>query len=176
MAKASNNGRTASVLVGITIAMFCFGVFVLPPLYDVICDITGLNGKTGRVDAATPLVVDEDRWVTVEFLANVNRQLPWAFEPEVVRMKVNPGRIYSTNYLAHNPASRTMVGQAVPSVTPARAAIHFNKTECFCFTRQVFNAGESKQMPVNFIVGVDLPKDVDTITLSYTFFEAKPES
>jgi len=163
-------------LVVVTIAMFAFGVFVLPPLYDILCEVTGLNGKTGRVTAAQTGTVHADRWVTVEFIANVNRQLPWDFAPHAAKMRVNPGRVYETTFWAHNRAARPLTGQAVPSVTPARASIYFNKTECFCFTRQLFAAGEGRDMPVRFVVDANLPKEIDTVTLSYTFFEVDTRS
>lgn len=166
------NRRSAMRLAALTVAMFGFG-FALVPIYDVFCEITGLNGKTGRVEAAAvDGTADLSRTVTVEFVSSVNGALGWDFAPEVARMKVHPGQIYEANFSAINRGSRPTSGQAVPSVSPNTAARYFNKTECFCFTRQELGAGEQRRMPVRFVVDRDLPPQVHTITLSYTFFDA----
>ena len=167
------NRRTARLLAALTLAMFAFG-FALVPLYDVFCTITGLNGKTGRVDAAAlDEQVDHSREITVQFVTSVNSGLPWEFTAQSRQMTVHPGAVYEAFFTARNLARATTVGQAVPSVSPNTAAAHFNKTECFCFTRQSFAAGESKLMPVRFVIARNLPEHVRTITLSYTFFDAK---
>lgn len=156
----------------IPIAMFGFG-YLMVPIYDVFCDITGLNGKTGRVtsEQVEKLEMDENRLVRVEFISALNQQAPWDFNPEVHSMMVNPGKPYKTNYIATNQTDSMMVGQAVPSVAPSKAASYFNKTECFCFNKQEFQANEQKKMPLIFVVDPDLPDEVDTVTLSYTFFD-----
>ena len=156
----------------VVIAMFGFG-FALVPIYNVLCDITGLNGKTGSLDAsvAQALRVDEGRTVLVEFIANLNQNLDWEFRPEITKMQVHPGKVYTMNYYARNKTRAEMVGQAIPSVTPNTAAAHFNKIECFCFTHQVFEAGEGRSMPVQFVVDTDLPDRIKTVSLSYTFFD-----
>jgi len=167
------NRRLVRRLLYVAVAMFGFG-FALVPLYDVFCDITGLNGKTGTVQAgALDNTVDESRWVTVEFLANVNRDLPWEFRPGTTRMRVRPGAINTAYYFARNGSGEEIVGQAIPSVAPGAAALHFKKTECFCFTRQPLGPGEEKEMPLRFVVDRDLPKEISTLTLSYTFFDAR---
>jgi cytochrome c oxidase assembly protein subunit 11 len=151
--------------------MFGFG-FALVPLYDVICDITGLNGRTADGPAASAdYPVDESRAVTVEFVALENGYSAWEFRPAVTRMSVVPGKLYQTTFFARNLQAEPKVAQAVPSVAPGRAARHFNKTECFCFTRQVFEPGEGRDMPLVFVLDPKLPPDVATVTLSYTFFE-----
>jgi cytochrome c oxidase assembly protein subunit 11 len=166
------NRRSAVRLALVTVAMFGFG-FALVPIYDVFCEITGLNGKTGRVEAAAlDGQVDLGRTVTVEFVSSVNGAFGWDFEPEVTRMEVHPGQIYEAHFTATNRSSTATAGQAVPSVSPGSAARYFNKTECFCFTRQELEGGEHKRMPVRFVVDRDLPAQVHTITLSYTFFDA----
>lgn len=154
-----------------SLLMFGFG-FALWPIYNVFCDITGLNGKTGRVRDASEMQAefDPDRWVTVKFDATVNSQLPWQFKPETYSMKVQPGEIYETRYLASNQSEKGVTGSAVPSVAPGKAALYFNKTECFCFTAQHLTAKEEKWMPVRFIVDPALPDNISTLTLSYTFF------
>jgi cytochrome c oxidase assembly protein subunit 11 len=169
--RAAANRRLVRRLLVVTAAMFAFG-FAMVPLYDVLCKITGLNGKTdGRAAvAAEPMKVDESRMVTVEFVANLNRGAPWEFAPQVTRMQVHPGQFYQTHFWARNLADQPMTGQAIPSVSPGLAASHFHKIECFCFTRQQFQAGEGKEMPVTFRIDPELPSDVRTVTLSYTFF------
>jgi len=170
------NRRTVTKLSFVAAAMVGFG-FALVPLYDLICDITGLNGKTGRVEIEQALAAkqDKNRLITIEFDANVSADLPWEFGPKVRRMQVHPGQIGEAVYVARNMSGENITGQAIPSVVPARAAKYFNKTECFCFTQQTFAAGEGRDMPLRFIVDPDLPKDVKTITLSYRFFKTKGE-
>ncbi|WP_297528627.1 cytochrome c oxidase assembly protein [Thiohalobacter sp.] len=164
-------GRSVRKLVLITIGMFGFG-FLMVPFYNVFCDITGLNGRGDfQADEAVAHEVDESRWVTVEFVASVNQGLPWEFRPEVTRMKVRPGQAYTAVFHARNQAGRPMVGQAVPSVAPGIAAPYFQKTECFCFSRQPFDAGQAREMPVRFIISPDLPEEIEEVALSYTFFD-----
>lgn len=161
-------------LVFIPVLMFGFG-FALVPLYDVFCEVTGLNGKTGRVEAATlqGTAVDESRQITVKFIANEGTGLPWTFEPLVKEMVVHPGKVYEASYLVRNSANRPTFGQAVPSVSPVPASRHFNKTECFCFTRQELKARESREMPLRFVITHELPEEIVEVTLSYTFFDVE---
>ncbi len=156
--------------------MFGFG-FAMVPLYDVFCDITGINGKTGRIEqeAALSQQVDKERLVTVEFLATVNSELPWEFKPMIRKIKVHPGEVTEVNYFARNKTDRLVAGQAIPSLAPGLAAKYFNKTECFCFTRQTLQPGESKEMPLRFVVDPQLPEEIRTVSLSYTFFPAGDE-
>ena len=107
----------------------------------------------------------------MQFDGGVNSKLPWAFHPTELSMQVVPGELNETMYVARNEGQAAIVGSATPSVAPARASGHFTKTECFCFTAQTLQPGESRDMPVRFIVDRDLPEDVKTITLSYTFFK-----
>jgi len=152
--------------------MFGFG-YLMVPIYDIFCEITGLNGKTGRVELVEVrrMQPDESRLVTVEFMANLNQDTPIDFGPSVTHMQVHPGKPYQTTYRARNTSAAHLTSQAVPSVSPSRASTYFNKTECFCFTRQEFTAHESRELPVRFIIHPDLPGDIDTVTLAYTFFE-----
>ena len=163
--------RSALKLAIIPLLMFGFG-FALVPLYDVFCDITGLNGKTGRVEASeiNADLVDRSRTIEVRFLANTNTGLPWSFEPLVKKMEVHPGQVYEAVYRVRSASASKTLGQAVPSVSPGLAAQHFNKTECFCFTQQELEARETRDMSIRFIVGTDISKDIEQITLSYTFF------
>ena len=167
------NGRSFIRVAVVAVAMFGFG-YLLVPLYDVFCEITGLNGKTGRIDEAEITAryePDMSRTVTVQFVANNNLGMPWEFGPVVASMQVHPGKLYSTSFTAYNPTGRNMVGQAVPSVAPGKASRYFNKTECFCFNQQPLAAGETKDMPLRFIVDPNLPRDVNTLTLAYTVFD-----
>lgn len=145
--------------------------FALVPFYDLLCKITGLNGKTGAVvQRAQASKVDAARWVTVEFTSTVMPGMSWEFRPAQTRMRVHPGETARINYLAKNPTNQAMTGQAVPSVSPGWAAQHFNKIECFCFQRQVLKPGEVKEMPLVFFVSPELPAEVQEISLSYTLF------
>jgi cytochrome c oxidase assembly protein subunit 11 len=163
--------KSALKLAIIPLLMFGFG-FALVPLYDVFCDVTGLNGKTGRVEASTvdTDLVDRSRTIEVRFLANTNTGLPWSFEPLVKKMKIHPGQVYEALYRVRSTSDGKTRGQAIPSVSPGLAAQHFNKTECFCFTQQELEARETRDMPVRFVVDTDISKDIEQITLSYTFF------
>lgn len=159
--------RTVQQLLLVAVGMFGFG-FLLVPMYDVFCEITGLNGKTNSGPVAFEESVVENREVEVEFL--VTSQGGFDFAPPSPRMTVKPGKMYSADFFAKNLGELPRTAQAVPSVSPAVAAKYFIKTECFCFEQQQFGAGEGKDMPVRFIVDPDLPGDVETITLSYTLY------
>jgi len=167
------NNRLVIKLISLAIGMFAFG-FLLVPLYDIFCDITGLGGKfdnkAALVEVQTPT---DDRTVTVEFIGSLNEYAPWEFRPAVASMEVRPGEMYSTTFYAHNLTDRKLVGQAVPSVAPGQAVKFFKKTECFCFTSQQFEAQEAKDMPLKFVIDPDLPNYIDRVTLSYTFFVTK---
>ncbi len=168
---ANANRKLVGRLGLVVVAMFGFG-FALVPLYDVFCDITGLNGKTGRIEteAALGQTVDMEREVTVEFVASVQSDLPWEIKPMVRRIKVHPGEVTEVKYAARNKTGKTVIGQAVPSLVPGLASKYFNKTECFCFTQQALEADEYREMPLRFVVDPALPKDVKSVALSYTFF------
>ena len=167
------NRRTVIKLVLATCIMFSFG-YALVPLYNVFCTITGLNGKTGRLTEAqaAALPVDESRSITVEFVTNVDAQMPWDFKPLVNKVVVHPGVETQVEFEVHNWDVGSVNGQAVPSVAPNTVAKYFKKTECFCFTQQTLAAGETRRMPVRFIVDPRLPREVTVLTLGYTFFQA----
>jgi cytochrome c oxidase assembly protein subunit 11 len=169
----SRNGRSFMRIAIVAVAMFGFG-YLLVPLYDVFCEITGLNGKTGRIDEAEVVAryePDMSRTVTVQFVASNNIGMPWEFRPMVASMQVHPGKVYQTSFTARNPTAQNMIGQAVPSVAPGKASRYFNKTECFCFDQQPLAAGETKDMPLRFIVDPNLRGGVKTLTLAYTVFD-----
>jgi cytochrome c oxidase assembly protein subunit 11 len=159
-------------LSALTVAMFGFG-FALVPLYDVLCDLTGFNGRTSNMLLVSDVQErpDPSRLVTVEFLTTVNGARPWAFSAETQALRVHPGQLYTVNFVAKNPQDHAVMAQAVPSVAPWSASKHLRKTECFCFRQQAFAAGEEKSMPMRFMLDPALPAEVDTVTLSYTFFE-----
>jgi cytochrome c oxidase assembly protein subunit 11 len=170
----SGHGPLIRRLAVMAVAMFGFG-FLLVPLYDLLCEITGIGGRTAAEAAVvTDLKPDLTREVTVEFVAVLNQQAPWEFRPAVTSMKVHPGQLYDTTFSARNLTARALVAQAIPSVAPGIAARHFKKTDCFCFEQQAFAAGEQKDMGVQFMVDPQLPAHVDRVTLSYTFFAIKP--
>jgi cytochrome c oxidase assembly protein subunit 11 len=158
-------------LLLVVMGMFGFG-FALVPLYDVFCDLTGLNGKTAGVYRPTEQIeIDKDRIVTVQFMANNNDGMTWEFRPTQRSVKVHPGELNSVTFYASNPTAKAMIGQAVPSVSPFHVASHLHKTECFCFEQQLLEANEEREMPLRFIIDRDLPEDVNTLTLSYTLFD-----
>lgn len=175
-----SHAKVAGKMLALACAMFGFG-YLMVPLYDIICDITGINGKTGRVSAAQANVaqnelVAEDRTVIVEFVSSINQGGSWIFKPTEKTMSVTPGKLYHSSYYAENLSDNTVVAQATPSVSPFAAARYFNKTECFCFTRQAFEPGASKDMPLTFIIDEDLPININRVTLSYTFFRSPDQS
>ena len=157
-------------LIGVALAVFVL-TFSLVPLYRIACEkVFGVRLERGPGAAAGTAAATGKRTVRVEFDGGVNSKLPWAFHPEQLTMDVVPGELNEALYYARNDSDRALVGSAVPSVAPAKASGYFSKTECFCFTAQTLQAGEKRDMPVRFIVDPDLPADVKTITLSYTFF------
>jgi len=157
-------------LLILALSMFGFG-FLLVPIYDVFCDITGIGGKFDNTAAIVEIQTPtDDRTVTVEFVASLNEYAPWEFRPAVASIEVRPGKMYDTTFYARNLTDQNIIGQAVPSIAPGQAVKYFKKTECFCFTSQQFNAQEAKDMPLKFVVDPDLPEYIDRLTLSYTFF------
>ncbi|PLW70860.1 cytochrome c oxidase assembly protein [Pseudohalioglobus lutimaris] len=174
MIRISENANVDTVikLVTVAIGMFAFVFVVMVPLYDVLCDALGINGKTsGEAYSSVQAGVDDSREITIQFVATNNEGMPWDFGPSVTVMKVNPGAVNDTVFHARNPLPEAMVAQAIPSVSPARAAEYFHKTECFCFNQQPLDGESSAEMPLQFIVDMDLPRDIRTITLSYTIFD-----
>lgn len=164
-----NRSLTRRLLL-LAVAMFGFG-FLLVPLYDVFCEITGFGGRTNTTAAVVEEAPDYSREIRIEFVTTVNSYAPFEFVADIDSMVVNPGRMYFATFTAKNLTPGDKVAQAVPSVSPVSAAEHFTKIECFCFTSQEFAANEARAMPLQFIVDPDLPEYVDTITLQYTFFD-----
>lgn len=163
-------------LMAIVVGMFGFG-FALVPLYDVFCDLTGLNGKTANSAALYEHVeIDESRFVTVEFITRTNTGMPWQFNVETQTVQVHPGQMNQVNFVAKNPANRAIVGQAVPSVSPGTAALYLNKTECFCFEQQILQAGEQVTMPMRFFVDPQIPKNITYFTVQYTLYDVTTDA
>jgi cytochrome c oxidase assembly protein subunit 11 len=169
------NRRMMGKLLVVAGLMFGFG-YALVPMYRAICDALGINvlalgeqRKGGAGRDAVNSQVDRTRSITVEFDANVRG--PWDFKPAVRSLQVHPGELATVMYEFRNIQNRTMAAQAIPSYAPRQSAAHFNKLECFCFNEYQLAPGESKSWPVAFVIDPKLPRDVTTITLSYTFFE-----
>lgn len=169
------HARLVLRLLAVVVAGFAFG-YALVPLYYAFCEATGLNGTSrewrtgGFAAAAGPIAVDASRTVTVEFTGMVMPGLDWEMRPLAARLDVHPGEAHEVRYRVHNASSRPLSGRAVPSVSPGQAARHFQKIECFCFRGQTLAPGETREMPVVFIVRPGLDGAVRTLTLSYAFY------
>lgn len=175
--KFADNGKLVFKLLVITAGMFAFG-YALVPIYRAFCEVTGINilalgEKTvpGASSSYKPAnsQVDSSRLITVEF--DANSRGVWKFKPEKSSIQVHPGELATVMYEFQNTQNRTLAAQAIPSYAPKQATSHFNKLECFCFNEYTLAPGEKKEWPVAFVIDPKLPKDVTTITLSYTFFE-----
>ena len=175
----SHRSLLVKLLVVIALS-FAFG-FALVPLYDALCLVTGLNGKTASVAAigvgglskpvaAPPSRIDRSRIVSVEFTGTVMPGLPWDMKPLTSRLDLHPGELHQAMFRVSNRSDQTIVGQAIPSVTPGLAAQHFEKLDCFCFAQQTLAPGETKDLPLTFIVKPEIDQDIRTITLAYAFF------
>jgi cytochrome c oxidase assembly protein subunit 11 len=171
--KAEQNRPTHRKLVRklllLAVGMFGFG-FAMWPLYGVFCDLTGLGGRGVKVVENAGSLVKSDREIKIRFDATVNSGLPWVFQAKEKSATVSLGEMSEALYLAMNPNDTAMAGQAIYNVTPPEASLYFVKTECFCFTQQVLQANESREMPVYYFIQPDLPEHIKEITLSYTFF------
>jgi cytochrome c oxidase assembly protein subunit 11 len=160
-------------LVFLTVAMFGFG-FLLVPFYDLLCDITGIGGRTADIAAAMPEAVDETRMVAIEFVTSVNESAPWEFRPASASLEARPGKLYLATFVARNLTTQALTGQAIPSVAPGQGAKYLKKVDCFCFESQDFAPGETRELTVQFYLDPALPKHVDRLTLSYTMFLKPP--
>lgn len=169
---AANKRLIIKLVIGLMASVLF--AFAMVPLYNVLCEVTGFNGKTNASakQVAKSLKVDKTRLIKVEFTSSVMPGLSWEFSPMQSSVMVHPGQIELAKYQAKNVTNTTSTGQAIPSVSPGQAAQYFNKIECFCFQRQDLKAGESKEMPLTFYISPDLPPEIKTITLSYAFFSA----
>lgn len=178
-----SNARLVRRLLLLVAAASVFA-YAMVPLYNVLCQVTGFNGKTAgpgpirdgfgigglKVAAAPAANVDVTRTITVEFTGTVMPGLPWDMRPLTFKLDVHPGELQQVTYLVRNTANREITGQAVPSVTPGQAAQYFDKIECFCFSQQTLGPGEAQEMPLAFIIKPGIDRDITHITLSYAFF------
>jgi cytochrome c oxidase assembly protein subunit 11 len=165
----ADNRRTLTRLSIVAVAMFGFG-FALVPFYDQICKALGINSLVEKNEPVANTQVDRTRTVTVEFDANAHG-MPWSFKPVVRHMQVHPGQLVQVDYEVANVRGAPVTGQAVVSYGPKLAGGYVRKLECFCFSQQTLGAGETRRMPVSFVLDASLPADINTVTLSYTFFE-----
>ena len=177
---ARSHRRLLIKLLLVIAASFAFG-FALVPLYDALCLATGLNGKTAdkadvgiggisRPATAPPSRIDTSRIVTVEFTSTVMPGLPWDMQPLTSSLDLHPGELHQAMFRVHNRSDKPIIGQAIPSISPGVAAPYFEKLDCFCFAQQTLAPGETKELPVTFIVKPELDKDIRTITLAYALF------
>lgn len=171
--KENKNRRTVIVLMTTVIGMFMFG-FAMVPLYNVFCKVTGINGRIyGAAEVQAHTKIDKNRLVTVIFAATNNEQLPWDFRPNQTSIKIHPGEVVKVAFFAKNNADKKMIVQAIPSISPGIASKYLMKTECFCFTQQMLEPGESMDMPILFHLDSALPKEINTVMLSYTLFDTQ---
>jgi cytochrome c oxidase assembly protein subunit 11 len=173
-AEPDRRRRHATLLTLLAVAMFGFA-FALVPLYNAFCELTGLNGRTsGSPAAIAPSPRSSQREVTIQFLAQVAKGMPWELRPEKKQLTVRLGEMNTVYYHARNRARETVTGQAVPSVAPGMAAPYLRKIECFCFTQQELEGGADRDMRLVFYVSPDLPDKVRMLSLSYTLFRVEP--
>jgi cytochrome c oxidase assembly protein subunit 11 len=168
---AQANQQTLVKLLVVAVAMFGFG-FAMVPFYRALCDALGLNSVV-KADTVANTQVDTGRFLTVEFDANLRSNLPWTFTPVEKSVRIHPGALTQVTFEVRNRSNRPVTGQAIPSFGPQLAGRYFKKLDCFCFTQQTLAPGEARRMPVVFVVEPGLPQDVNTVTLSYTFFEVE---
>lgn len=168
--------KLTALLVLLAVSMFGFG-FALVPLYDVFCQVTGINGKpSNQPSAVIDAAVQKQRKVTVQFMAHVHPDMPWVFEPEVHEVQVSPGEMKRIHFNAENLKNDYVVGQAIPSISPGSAALYFHKTACFCFNQQQLSPLARAEMPLVFYIDPDLPSEITTLTLSYTLYDVSDKT
>ena len=157
-------------LVSVPVLMFFFA-YAMVPIYEVLCEITGFNGKTGTVETEQLYEVNEERVVSVSFFAATSPGFPVQFAPKVASMDVVPGKFYTTSYIAKNTTDEMIYGQAIPSVAPTDAALHFKKLECFCFIKQEFKPNEEVEMTLRFVIEPEMEERIKDVSLSYNFYK-----
>ena len=162
--------KTLRKLVIAVPLMFAFG-FALVPLYDVFCEVTGINGKVFQSDYEDDLLTEDGRPLAIQFISTNNENMPWVFEPSEEVMKITTGEYYTATFYVKNTTDKKMVAQAVPSVAPSNAAAHLKKLECFCFEQQELMPGEDALLPVKLLVSNKLPENIKNIIMSYTIFD-----
>jgi cytochrome c oxidase assembly protein subunit 11 len=172
----TKNRRLLLRLLAVVVGMVGFA-FALVPLYNVFCDLTGINGKTGGPVVASNLEEDSSRTVALQFIAQKAREMDVEveFRPRVLSMELHPGKVYVTDFYIRNRTNRPLVFQAVPSLAPGSSALYFHKIECFCFNQQALKPGEEKWMPLRFYVDTELSEKVQDLALSYTLYDITPK-
>lgn len=166
-----DHSKMVGKIMLLVVGMFCFA-FALVPLYDVFCRITGINGKTNDEAAVYSAPdIDKTRTITVDFITRTNSGMSWEFEAQTRKIDIHPGQMGEVTFYVRNPTNRDIVAQAVPSVTPGRASLYLNKTECFCFQHQPLKAGEEALMPMVFYIDPQLPENINFFTLQYTLYD-----
>jgi len=166
----ASSKKTVWMLSLFAMGMLGFG-FALVPIYNVMCQQLGINGKTGGAVIYNDLYVDPTRMITVEFVTTNNENFNCDFHPVTKKIHLHPGEMKRVAFYAENKTDASMIVQAIPSVSPAQAAKYLKKTECFCFARQFLKPHEHMDMPVLFHLDMELPKEIKTVTLSYTLFD-----
>lgn len=162
--------RLAKIMLVVAIGMFGFG-YALVPFYNLLCEATGFGGKIEeKAIQEVPYLVDYSREISLELVTTVNENMPLQFRAEIPKIRVHPGKYYTVNFYAMNTGGDALVGRAIPRIAPGNAAQFLKKTECFCFSKQDFEPGKEKKMPVRFVVEPALPEEVKDMTLAYTFF------
>ena len=163
--------KTIKLLSTVVLGMFVFS-FALVPLYNVFCEVTGLNGKI-ELKATTEkgLENQDGRDISIQFISHNNEEMPWIFKPSEDKIKIKTGKYHTATFYVRNTTSKRMVAQAIPSVAPSNAATHLKKLECFCFEQQELAPGEEALLPVKLLFDNDLPKSIKNIVLSYTIFD-----
>jgi len=165
------NSKLVKKLLLVVLAMFGFG-FALVPLYNVFCSVTGINGKTStKAVSYDNEGVDKKRMITMQFLAITAKGIPWRFETMMNEVEIHPGEVKLVKFYAKNESTHDIVGQAIPSVSPGEAANYLHKIECFCFSQQPLKAGQDAELALQFYLDRKLPKDIQTLTLSYTMYD-----
>jgi cytochrome c oxidase assembly protein subunit 11 len=168
--------RTVLLLSSLVVVMFGFG-FAMVPLYSLFCQATGTQSVALRSEvdkvSLSQADIDETRWVTVKFDTTVHPDLPWDFSAKRNKIRVHPGKIYAVDFNAHNRSSDTVTGQAIPSIAPWQATAFFTKLECFCFHKQTLTGAQKAVMPLRFMVSPNLPEEINSLTLSYSFMRLK---
>ena len=168
--QGKGNKQLLGKLLLVAAGMFAFGIFGMPPLYERFCEITGIGQAGVRVQETAPMMTGGDRTVRIRFDATTNSALPWQFRPTANFLDVQVGMLSEASYSVRNMEQSAITGRAVYNVSPPEAGLYFVKTECFCFTAQGLAPGEYKEMPVRFYIDPDLPRDIEELTLAYTFF------
>ena len=163
--------KTIRTLCFAVLGMFTFS-FALVPLYNVFCEVTGLNGKIElRATNDTNIEIENGRDVSIQFVSHNNEEMPWTFEPSEDSIKIKTGKYHTATFYVKNPTDRTMIAQAIPSVAPSNAASYLLNLLCFCFEEEELAPGEDALLPVRLIFDDKLPSAINSVVLSYTIFD-----